>query len=125
MIAQLREMLNKWRQCFWKIINSKDLLEVTEETELESKSAKQDLFGGPTLLEVRQIVENMKNDKSGEENEILKELLKLRGQLLQQNVFQLFGKLSEEDDIPDSRSEAVLLPLRKKGILVNAKVIEE
>lgn len=69
----------------------------------------------PSVQEVKEIIAHLKNNKSGGENGIVAELLKVGTDVILDRLHQLVLRVWKEERMPKDWKTAILCPIYKKG----------
>lgn len=113
------KVLETWKEYFKNLLNGE--LQIPNYTNSISTNQTPSIYGPdnqveePTLGEVQEVINNMKNGKSPGEDGIPIEILKYGGDALQKYVFKLIMSIWRSETIPNEWKEAVVVPLHKKG----------
>ncbi|KAI5715018.1 hypothetical protein M8J77_009060 [Diaphorina citri] len=110
------KVLNIWKEYF------EDLLNVNPETESDVNGEStheirenNEEIEEPTLREVKDAIDNMKNGKSPGEDGIPVEIFKYGGEGIKRYIHKLIILIWRKETIPKEWNEAVVVPLHKKG----------
>ena len=87
---------------------------------IEENLNKEDIHGeeeekAPSLREVKEILNKLKNNKSPGEDQITAELLKYGGEKLEEKIQKLLEQIWLQEQMPQDWNEAILIPVHKKG----------
>ena len=112
MLAEERDILNRWQEYFKELYNV-DRATVT--AAVPYAHGNESDLPGPTLEEVKEAIDNMKNYKSPGEDGITAELLKNCGEQVLEVLHQLIVQVWVNEDLPTAWRTGVIVPLHKKG----------
>lgn len=110
------EIMERWREHFHSVLNqdtSVDLDSIRAPISAEVLVYPDDEH--PSINEIRRAVGQLKNHKSAGSDVITAELLKGGGGATINMLFALFRKSWEEKCVPKNWTDAVVVPLHKKG----------
>ena len=72
-------------------------------------------MSAPTLEEVSEAINSLKNNKASGPDNIPVELLKMGGEELSKVIYELVNRIWNTETLPDEWLEGAILPLHKKG----------
>ena len=94
----------------WKRTNSK-----RRRTKWKWNRAHQEIVNPPTIREVKDCIDKLKNNKAPGEDEIVAELIKYGGQTITKMIFKLITEIWIIERMPESWTTGVICPICKKG----------
>jgi len=114
-ITKEEDKLNRWKQHFETILNrpapsqSAVILEAEHDLQIDTNP--------PTLQEVRKAIKSLKNGKAPGIDMVTAEMLKAEDKETPRILTQLFGKIWEDENIPEEWKTGLIVKLPKKGVL--------
>lgn len=105
--------LDRWAEYFDELLNGTEevtglggnTLECSESEEIEE----------PSEREVIEVINKLKNNKSGGENGVTAEVLKMGGAELQRRISNLIKNIWVKEQLPKQWNNAIVCPVHKKG----------
>ncbi|KAL1446132.1 hypothetical protein WDU94_005544 [Cyamophila willieti] len=115
-VMQTEEVLETWKTYF------KDLLNCNNEVSHEESQIFQNVqpeVQKPSLEEVEKAIKMLKNNKAPGEDGITAEVLKAGGNVTAKEIHKLILEVWENEDLPQEWTEALIIPILKKGDKLN------
>jgi hypothetical protein len=112
LISDKEGVLRSWREHFNGILN-KDMIPISEPSSDESQ-----VISELTMEEVKKAIYKMKNNKSPGIDTIPSELIKLSGESLMKQIYELIRKIWAQEKIPDEWKRSIICPIHKMGDLL-------
>ena len=109
----------RWRRHFTNVLNIRSQFDEEELDKVEQREVCESLGVKPTPGEVRQALAKLKNGKAAGSSEILPEMLKAGKQCedFVEMISDLVSAVWEERCVPQEWTDAILIPIPKKGNL--------
>ena len=105
-------------------IESVEPNEKDKESEEETEGVEQEIYE-PTLEEVRDIIQRMKNWKAPGIDTITVELIKSAGEKMEPKIYTLIRKIWVDEQMPMDWEEGIIHPIYKKATGVSVVITEE
>jgi hypothetical protein len=123
------EMLGRWKEYFRELLEgieeSTDIdMDGEELIEGNSVEDNQEGVNTPTVDEVEEAIDKLKNNKAPGPDNINSELTKIGKVELFKTLLKVICKVWETENIPQEREEGVICPIHKKVIHYNVQTIE-
>jgi Reverse transcriptase (RNA-dependent DNA polymerase) len=111
LVGHVEEKLKRWKEYFENTLNGG-----AENEENDGSKDNSSTQNGNNVeeVEVRRIIQHLKNNKSAGNNGITAELLKAGGEKLSTELYELIKRVWKTEQMPKEWSEAILIPLHKK-----------
>ena len=109
-------ILNRWNEYFNTLLNGSHINDVDQYLLRGNVNNKLEAdYDLPTIEEINDSIEQLKNNKATGDDGIQAELLKHTTNELRQNLCKLIQKIWEEEVIPTDWKIGIICPLHKKG----------
>jgi hypothetical protein len=107
----------QWRNHFMKVFCTSEVEQVAECPDINLNYLPSiDCLDAPiTEEEVIRALRDLKNGKAGGPDEVLPEMLKAAGSSITKLLLELFNAIFESGEYPEPWSQAIIIPLHKKG----------
>ena len=113
-LADEEKCLKRWTEYFRSLLNQSRPETLEEENAPEIQLNTQ-FVETPTLEEVRNNVQKLKNNKSPGSDNLPGELFKYGGEALCQRLHELIVKIWEKEELPEEWELGIICPIYKKG----------
>lgn len=113
-VVNNEEGLMVWREYLKELLNG-DLGNFIEGSHHQQFQNVQPKDEKPSLEEVKKAIQYLKNNKAPGEDGIAAEVIKAEGDILALQIHELILKVWAEETIPSEWSEALVIPIYKKG----------
>lgn len=113
MLGNPQAQLDRWAEYFDEMLNDSE--EVTEPENSGLDFTGDEEVEEPSEREIAEVIKGLKNNKSGGENGITAEVLKLGGTELQRRISNLIRNIWVKEQLPDQWNNAIICPVYKKG----------
>lgn len=111
-LSEEAEILERWAEYYNELLNS-DQQEI--EPIVETYATAQPFVETPSLQEVTEAINKMKNGKAAGEDSLVIELIKHGGIELQKRIHELVYMVWEQEKIPEEWNIGIVKPIFKKG----------
>lgn len=111
-IGDKQAILDRWAEYFRELLTSDRISDLSDDWE---GSNEEDHVEPPTMEEVQQAINELKNNRAPGEDGIVAEVLKTGGKVLQENLFSLILEVWQQEQMPSQWQVAVICPIHKKG----------
>lgn len=115
MLTEKQQVIERWREYFYELLNVKKRDETTNQNEEITYYHVQPNVEPPTREEVKNAVKALKSNKAPGKDEITAEILKKGGNVVTEKLWDIMLKIWEKEEIPAEWQEAVVVPIHKKG----------
>ena len=115
----LSKQHKQWQRHFTKVLNVKSQFEVTELERTRQRPVRKELADKPTMEELVAAIAKLQGGKAGGSSRILPEMVKAgccKEEFLD-IVLDLVHTVWEEQGVPRDWSDAILIPIPKRGDL--------
>jgi PHP family Zn ribbon phosphoesterase len=107
----MKEKAEIW-EYFDKLMNTEEQTELIKKGNKEiSKVEAEEL----TTEDVKKAIRNLKNERVAGTDGIHPELIKYRGDILLNRIYEQVKKIWEEERIPEEWKETIIVPIHKRG----------
>src|SRR6202012_2581912 len=113
-LADEEKCLKRWTEYFRSLLNQSRPETLEEENAPEIQLNTQ-FVETPTLEEVRNNVQKLKNNKSPGSDNLPGELFKYGGEALCQRLHEIIVKMWEKEELPEEWELGIICPIYKKG----------
>ena len=115
----LPEQHQRWHRHFSKVLNVMSDFDMSELEKVRQRPTKEEIATKPTMEELKAALAKLKNGKAGGSSRILPEMVKAGGCRMDFLTFllDLVHTVWEEQRVPRDWSDAILIPIPKKGDL--------
>ena len=114
----VKELSERWREHFIKVLNVETDFDEATVRELDASNIREDLDRYPEYEEIKKAISRLKRGKAGGESGILPELVLDGGQALHSKLKDLMFLVWESERVPSDWCNAVIVPIPKKGDLL-------
>jgi hypothetical protein len=111
LLADSHNILNRWKNYFSQLLNMHDVSDVMQ---IEVHTAEP-LVPGPSHLEVKIPIAELRKYKSSDSAEIPEELILARGETLLSTIQKLINSIWNKKKLLDRWKESIIVPIHKKG----------
>uniref|UniRef100_A0A8D8RW96 Craniofacial development protein 2 n=1 Tax=Cacopsylla melanoneura TaxID=428564 RepID=A0A8D8RW96_9HEMI len=120
-VMQTEEVLETWKTYFKDLLNCNNEIS-SEESQIIFQNVQPEVQS-PSLEEVENAIKILKNNKAPGEDGITAEVLKAGGNVTAKEIHKLILEVWEKEDLPQEWTEALIIPIHKKGDKLNCRGI--
>ncbi len=106
---------SRWREHFSDLLNLPSTVSENTTDQIPLRPTKEELAAPPTLEEVEEAIQKMKNNKAAGPDGIPAEIFKAGGPKLAAHVHALIEKIWQQEEIPCDLRDALIVTIFKKG----------
>jgi hypothetical protein len=123
MITNKREILERWNQYFQELLEGKEENDETDNLEKASEEHQVNQEGTnlPTVDELEEATDKLKNNKASGLNNINAKLIKISKPVLINILLKIIQKVWETETIPQEWVKGLICPIHKKGDLLECQ----
>ena len=121
-INEKEKIIERWVEHFDQLLNTGALTPsqvITDATGGEYK--EEDLIETPTIDEVQDIIDKLKNHKAAGPDQISPELIKYGGKMLTRVIYEILLLIWKSETLPKEWNLGILCPIHKKGDTLNCE----
>ena len=111
LVADSRNILNRWRNYFSQLLNVRGINDVNR----TATHTVEQLVHEPIAFDVELAIENLKGHKSPGIDQILAELIKAGGRTFRYEIHKLIISIWNKEELPEDWKESVIVPIYKWG----------
>ena len=115
--SSAEQVSERWREHFESILNTTSTFSEASVSSLSQYPLRSHMSNPPSEEEIIEAIDKLKRNKAGGSNGILPELLKSSGAAIIEYIKDLFDTVCIEEQVPQERRDATLIPIPKKGDL--------
>lgn len=120
LIANEEEMASRWKEYFEEMLNEEQITgENAENKNMEDQDEEN--IEKPTKIEINEIIDNLKNNKSPGDNGVTAENIKYGGSELRNRIHQLIKDIWNQELMPKTWKKAIICPIHKKGEITDCE----
>lgn len=113
LITDKEKVLQRWSECFIELLNGEQSSETPQEESIDFENNED--VPPPTIQEVENAIQSLKNNKSAGSDGIPAELLKAAGTTFISAFHQLLVKIWNAESMPTEWNNSIICPIHKKG----------
>ena len=112
LLTEEEKVMIQWQTHFEELLNRPAPINPIT---METIYGPEVMVENPTLVEIKEAIKSLKNNKSPGKDTIPAEIWKYGGEILEEKIYNLILSIWKEERIPEMWEEGIIIPLHKKG----------